>query len=237
MLIKKGFTLAEVMLTIGVLGIFVMLFIPILNNMMPPTNKIMLRKTYLALEKAVNIMISDNINYPAGEMGDSDITADIPTSIKVSRGFNYTDKIGNATTNKFCFYLANQLSLMNASTCPTTQPGVTKFATTEDKMDWYIYLPIASADSDPNHQFPLDLTKYSTKIIVDVNGAKMPNCFTDTGYATYVPSASYKACTDDKPDTFIIGVRYDGKLQIGSSASADTIAQDILSNPKDTVSN
>lgn len=235
MLKKKGFTLSEVMLTLGVIGTLAAILIPVVFSNMPSTSKIMFRKAHFALEKALGALLQENTAYPTDEMGTASDTGD-----RTPRGFNFTTATENGTTNKFCFYFVQQLSTNGTMTCPsvTAGAGVTKFASTLDDVVWYIYLP--ASDASPNTQFPLSASSYPTKIIIDANGAKAPNCFTDTGFATYVPNASYKACTNNNPDTFVIGIRYDGKIQVGSGVDAggkslDAKAKEILLAPRDNV--
>lgn len=230
MLYKKGFSLGEVLLTVGVIGTLAMLLLPIMKNSLPSKNKIMFRKAHFSLEKAIGVMLQDQNAYPDDVVGNStEYNNRIPLQL------NYTTATGNGSANKFCYYLTKQLNLESGANCPTTT-GITKIGTTIDGMDWYLYLP--AIDTSPNSEFPTSSTSYATKIIVDVDGAGGHNCFTDTQYSTYKPSNSYTACTDNKPDTFIMGVRYDGKIQIGSGydsnakASYDATAENILINPK-----
>jgi len=211
MLTKKGFTLAEILLVLGILGVLAMLLIPVVKTVIPSENKVMFRKAYSSLEKAISLMINDEDHYP------SDVVDTSSTMIKL--GFNYITKTVNTDTNKFCYYLADQMSLIAGNTCPSyNTAGVTQFAITSDGMYWYIYLPPGCGTASVD--FPLTQTSssYPTKIIVDINGANPPNCFSDPNYATYKPSNDYTSCATN-PDTFIIGVRYDGKLIVGVLAA------------------
>ncbi|MCQ2789185.1 MAG: type II secretion system GspH family protein, partial [bacterium] len=94
------------------------------------------------------------------------------------------------------------------------------------------YMNSASGTGNKLKDFPL-------KIIVDVNGmAKGPNCSADSSSyaASYMPSGYRNTnCTD--PDTFIFGIRYDGKIRIANAASSysvtaysDPVAKDYLSD-------
>lgn len=209
--IRKGFTLSEVLITLGILGVVAALTIPSLNNIVPSTDKALFRKSYETLQRAVQDMLDDDTIYPDDmtvKTGDFDYP----------RGFNYDSAIGAGTTNKFCYYLVQRLNVTGATACPATTVSTTttKFATTMDGVDWYIY----PGDTTTLTQFPMTGNTYTTKVIVDVNGAKKPNCLTDSGCATYKPSTS--SCTCTNPDTFIIGVQYDGKLRAGNSSSDPT---------------
>ncbi len=89
------------------------------------------------------------------------------------------------------------------------------------------YLNSAPGSGNQLKDFPL-------KIVVDVNGmSKPPNCSADTSAyaATYMPSG-YRNTNCPDPDTFIFGIRYDGKIRIANSASsyATTAVTDPVAN-------
>lgn len=230
LLTHKGFTLAEVMVVLGILGVLAAFLVPAIFQTAPNNNKVMFKKAYYTLEQAVSNMINDDNSYPS-------VTTGTPP---LERGFNNT----NATTlsngiNKFCYYLTNELNTVEAVTCPAydASPVTNGYFTTTDGVAWTIFYPTNGNDSAGyDIQFPMPPTAslYATKIVVDVNGSKNPNCTADTGgnAAPY----SLTLCSDtsscsSKPDTFIVGIRYDGKLQIGSGDSTDACATDILEEP------
>lgn len=111
----------------------------------------------------------------------------------------------------------------------------------------------ATSVSGNTVEFPISPTlpanaaySYLTKIIVDVNtGSKSTDCSTDSAAASYSfnPGSGAVAmtrCSDydnasgnwsAKPDRFIFGVRFDGKIQVGSGAGTDLYATHFLSSP------
>lgn len=216
----KAFAISEVMIAMVMVGILVALVTPTITKLTPDSNKIMIKKAYSTLENAISEMAADETNYP------SDQTGTDSNGATVMRVFNYTTATTNGTTNKFCYFLADKLNILGSATCPLASAGgtTTNFATTSDGVAWYIF----PADSDTNYgiQFPLNPSLYPTKILIDVNGTKTPNCTADgAGGITY--SFNYLAsCTN--PDRFIVGIRYDGKLQVGAT---DSVVTSILSDP------
>jgi hypothetical protein len=98
----------------------------------------------------------------------------------------------------------------------------------------------ANDSSSTTVQFPITLAEYTTKIIVDVDGPTQgTNCSADTGFvAPFIPiagspSPAYRICNNTgadaatnpckfKPDTFVVGVRFDGKVQAGCTSAAGT---------------
>lgn len=249
---KKGFTLSEVMVTMGILGVLAAFIVPAVMNNTPDNNKVMFKKAYYSLEQGVSSLINDDTNYP------SDQTLPI-SSVTYERGFNYTIQTPPATyftNNKFCTLLSDELNILGTVSCPAHNLTGTGTFTTTDGISWNVRIPvnddITYTTTDINAtteavQFPLSSTSYALKIIVDVNGPnKRPNCSADTSFATYAPTGgnpAYSTCNatspdppcKNDPDTFIIGVRYDGKLRISATGSSDACAADILSNPTSNI--
>lgn len=216
---QNGFTLAEVLVTLTILGVIAAILIPAITKTTPNSQKVMFKKAYNILEQAIDSLINDDILYP-NETNQS--------------GFNYaTDDTGDsAGDNKFCYHLAQKLNISGAESCPnTTTATITKFATTAEGINWYIFPGAATAAG----QFPITGNVYTTRIVVDVNGSKLPNCLSDSNCATVKPAGHTCGCA--APDTFVIGVRYDGKIRAGMSnvtedaAKTDQYAINILLEP------
>jgi len=254
----KGLTLAEILITMVIVAAIAMFLIPAIKEATPNNNKVMFKKAYSTLQNAVSTMINDDVNYPSTSVVGATTT---------QRGFNNTSKAGTtvpAGNDKFAYLLAELLNTVGAVTYPGNPPTPATAAaigtfTTTDGAKWTIYIPKSNALTDTaaavvNYpdaadytkvQFPVSSVYYTTKVIVDVNGAKSPNCSADTWLnVTNFPNppytGNYYSATCTNPDTFIFGVRSDGKLQAGCStvalntlctATTDPIAVDILQDP------
>lgn len=236
LLMKKGFTLAEVLITLAVVGVLASLLIPSLKGLTPDKNKVMFKKAYSTLENVISTLVSDETYYPSSETG-----TNTDDSTTVSKGFNFTLKDSTPsyyTSNKFCYLLTNALNTLGTVTCPAYSAYSDAYFTTSDGIVWSIDYPASGTDSAPDTQFPLSYSSYSTRIVFDVDGASTgDNCSTDSAAASYTFNGTaltrcsyYSTCTKAS-DRYIVGVRYDGKLQVGSGASTDTCAIGILSNP------
>lgn len=253
---KKGFTLLETLVTLGIVGVLAAFLLPALNKSTPNQNKIMYRKSYNFLQQAVSNLINNDSIYPSDQVG-----FDYTGTNTVARGFNYTIDPNTTlpyTYNKFCNFFYDQLNTLAASTtsCPLSSaksdtPSLiaNTRVTTSDGVDWYMYVPFADTTATvgaatTTGEWPLKSTTYSTQIIVDVNGiGRGPNCSADTSFATIMPNGAhpaYSSCvsTDTlnapcqkNPDTFVIGIRYDGKIAVGNGAGGDACAVDILTRP------
>lgn len=252
MVVKKGFTLSEVMVTMTVLGIIAAVLVPTLTKISPSTSKVMFKKTYSTLEKSVNNLISDESIYP------SDI---VNSAVSLPRGFNYAEKDSAPTyytNNKFCTYLSDQFNTTGSVTCPAHASTGNGIFYTSDGITWNVIntysddTAYANRNTATNNtQFPVNSTSFTTKVIVDIDQSSKSsntNCSTDTSAASYSfnpgsGAAAMTRCADwdnastkfqAKPDRFIFGIRYDGKIQIGSAGgTSDLYANLYLSNPTD----
>ncbi len=243
-MIKKGFTLAETMVTLGIIGLLAAILIPVIINAAPDNNKIMFKKAYYTLERTITFLINDDENYPTNTVTLGGVT--------YLRGFNNTNQTTN-THNKFCYFLSDTLNTVGTKTLATRSQTQTdrrcKFTTT-DGLLWKVYIPVSDSANTPTNttssQFPVNYSYYTTKIVVDVDGPdKGANCtFDKVADSTYadVDTVSYTGepltyCKDSqKADQFIFGVRFDGKIQVGTSIIGSTTitdqnAIDILSSP------
>lgn len=258
-MIKKGFTLSEALITLVVLGIIAAVLVPAITKQAPDKNKIMFRKAYNTLQQAVSVLINDDANYPSTQTiqipastgiyyqkGFNYTTQASGTNLKfcslLSDLMNTTISANCPATNA-----TGQIPF-------TTSDGITwtLYIPVSDDTNT---TETATTAVTTGVQFPISSSLYTTKIIIDIDGnTKGTNCSTDTGFAApYKPTAGTPSpayadyapttrCVNTgvdsatnpckfKPDTFIIGVRYDGKLQVGSGNNTDNCAMNILSNP------
>lgn len=229
---KKGFTLSEVMVAMMVLGVIAAIIVPAIKRINPSPNKVLFKKAYSTLERAVTNMSNDAANYPAGTSWDNAGTPeDCTISGKlVNCGFYNTKATTNGAVSKFCYFFADQLNFTGATpTCSAPVNAVRTIGTTTDGITWSIY-----SQAGPPLEFNLSNTDYTTKIAVDVNGTAGPNCTADTdadndGRYNLVACSSQTDCSS-KPDRFVFGVRYDGKIQVSANGN-DACAASILTDP------
>ena len=72
MIFKKSFTLSEIVIALAVLGIIVAACVPIILNMSPNKNDIMIRKAYYTTEQIISDLINDENYFPDGDLSNSD---------------------------------------------------------------------------------------------------------------------------------------------------------------------
>lgn len=236
---RKAFSLAETLITLGVIGILAAILIPAVTSVSPNQNKVMLKKAYAIIEQTVAKMVNDDTNYPADQLA-------TVGGYVYPLGFSYTTATINGTKNKFCYFFTDNLTTIGNITCPNADAAVANrngilIATTSDGMTWYISLD-NTVGTDAQRFVVADPTNtYRTRIIVDVNGVSNgPNCSDDLWLSNFIPSG-YSTTSCSKPDTFIFGIRYDGKIRAANCHTAqtdpetvtDAFAQSVLSSPTD----
>lgn len=233
---KKGFTIAEIFIALMIVGALTVILFPVIQRSSPDQNKVMFRKAFNTLSQTVSNLSFDDTNYP-----ETPTVATSDTGQSVPPGFSTQGSYTAGT--KFCTLLANELNTIGAVNCnqSVTCGGVADVwgsFTTADGADWRIYegdgkvCGRTCSDSDCTKLFPINRSNhaYQSKIIVDVNGAaKGPNCSADSNATTFglTRCSWYNACGTTSPpsipsgqqsaDIYIIGVRFDGNIRLGSS--------------------
>lgn len=237
--IKKGFTLAEVLVSLGLLSVLAAILLPYLGSAAPSNKKLMFKKSYSSLYDVLYRVSNDPDVYPLKNYT-------IATG-RMLRVFNYTDATGtqagvSPVPNKFCYNVSEKLNILGPASCIAANATGTSSFTTADGIFWTIYTPISdtattaavAASSDITNpaiaEFPLCKTSstcYTTRVTVDVNGSGIgPNC---SSVAFTNPTTT--ACSSSKiePDIYQFGVRYDGRIEVNTSdAYAISLMQNIM---------
>lgn len=185
-MMKKGFTLAEMVTTLGIIGVLAVILMPMLRDVQPNEEMLKFKKAYYIAERVIAELVNDEDLYP-----DSD-DPEVPQFFGNTETVNYKGEDYQGNT-KFCELFAAKINRSSEVDCSEktfedgTAPSGT--VTTSDSMVWI--LPITDfADADT-----------AANIQVDVNGDKAPNC-------------SYNAATCAKPDRFTINVFQDGRVMV-----------------------
>ena len=119
---RQGFTLAEVLVVLVVLGVLASILIPTLLAQRPNQEMVMLKKAYYLTSRTVNELINDDEFYPYENLG----FEDTDTAIY----HNETYELGK----KFCGLFASRLNLRD-NTMDCKEDGSGHFITA-DGMDW-----------------------------------------------------------------------------------------------------
>ena len=146
MKIAKGFTLSEILIAMLVLGIIVAASVPIILNLTPNKNVIMIKKAYYATENIIHSLINDQNYYPdmTANCIKSDGTLENSGTNECYYGFDYAPSAINvpgvsgsvATGNKLQCLFASKLNIKED--LDQVCAGTITTVTTMDGMSWKI---------------------------------------------------------------------------------------------------
>ena len=171
---KKAFTLAEILIALGIIGVVASLVTPAVVRLRPDNNKITYLKIYDTLSDSIRRLSSNNILFPACQ--DNIYCQKHPlinTSGRAMRN-GYIIPEGNT---KFCRLLAEEITTYRQDTIEAACSN----------MEGYVYSDDSflerSMHTRRNQDYIIttSLTKgaqieYQTDIYFDINGDKEPNC-------------------------------------------------------------
>lgn len=217
---KNGFTLAEMLITLGIVAFLAMVLLPILKQLKPNEEMLKFRKAYYLTERIVSELVNDDAFYP--ETDDPDQKPYLGNTESVTyKGDTYSGD------TKFCELFASKINKSSAVDCSShsfsdRQSPTSYTFKTADGMVWI--LPITSFSSEED----------SATIQVDVNGDKKDNCYAPiavqvapgTGSSTGIPVIQpglggifrpnlMNICKN--PDRFRIKIYQDGRVEAGGT--------------------
>ena len=150
---KNGFTLAEILIAIGLVGIISAIVFSTLIHNKPNKNKAMYKKAYYVIERNVAEMIMDDDTFPTEIDDGSKGLAYYDPSADVDGDYDGDSLVRNLknTGIKFCKTFKGQLNLIRSSNCDevassmtmgsgtssVTLPNDPTFVTSDD-IAWYI---------------------------------------------------------------------------------------------------
>ena len=192
----KGFTLAEVMVALAVIGVLVAVVTPAIIKTKPNKNKMMVKKTFYSVEQIVSSLINDARLYP-----------------------DYTDGCDDGDDTTVCYYGFDDTSKVKYD--GEEFVGANKFrglfkakmnVSRADASNEYIFYTNDGVKWDLSGATGWTQVANNTKpITIDVNGDGAPNC-----------RQSAEGCSATNFDQYIINIQTNGKLRIDA---ADAEAQ------------
>lgn len=217
MKISKGFTLSEILIAMLVLGIIVAASVPVILNLTPNKNAIMMKKAYYATESIIHGLINDQHYYP-------DMTANCIKSDGTFKdsgvdecyiGFDYAPTNTSvpgltntvSSTNKLQCLFASKLNIKEdlASVCS----GTTTVVTTMDGMSWNIS---GLSNGTAAGTIEIDVDGIN-KGVSAYNGTSLKACASNTNWGTACNTELTNA-KKKKFDRIQITISVEGKLSI-----------------------
>lgn len=203
---KNGFTLSEILIVIGLVGVVSAIVLSTLVHNKPNQNKAMFKKAYYIVERNVGAMIMDDDHFPM-EVDDGskglayfDASADVDDNDPNVRNMKNSGKY-------FCRTFASQLNTVSTVNCEAAAASATVTGSavtpslgeapsfeTSDGVSWYITpnkicdpddtvanpssSPCTRPDSDtPECPDNVDAKQPYVCVFFDVNGEGEPNSF------------------------------------------------------------
>jgi len=214
--LKKAFTLAEVLVTMAILGVLIGLTTRALNDVRPNQEMIMYKKAYYTTSRIVSELVNDDDLYPENMddlvhdgLANTTIEAQTGNGEAIYKGQRYSGP------GKFCRLFAAKLNInLNACNARTNINNGGNF-TTPDGMVWSMPASAGAFTGADNREY----------IVVDINGSRGDNCTLDN-----VENLGTTRCNNRQiPDQFIISV---GKY--GEVAATSELSRRYLSSNKTT---
>ena len=129
---KYGFTLMEILLTIGIIGIIGTLLVKVISGVAPDINKAKFLRAYTTSQKIIGDMINDTILYP-----DDDTTSEsygFGNTAAPTRGLYASETYSGAA--KFPLIFADQLGVSSSDV--TSGDEGYSFYSTRDNLEYRI---------------------------------------------------------------------------------------------------
>ena len=175
---KHGFTLAELLITLGIIGVVSALILPAINKLMPDENKILYLKAYDTLLNTTKAIAYNSNIYPLCKDDDNINCSSFPLlntqkpSVSQFNNANYEGKV------KFCNLLAYSFGINSSNiSCDSnsytySSANYSPSFVTPNGMQWKVVqqqYSVTPATSGGSANFQID-------IYVDINGNKGDNC-------------------------------------------------------------
>lgn len=223
----KGFTLTELMVAMGVIGILVAVVTPAIMKTRPNKNKMMIKKSFYTAEQIVSTLINDERLYPdMKEICDRGVVeGEDPTKVYCAFGFDYDNSVRYegetyAGNTKFADLFASRLNVK-------TEDETNHIYYTTDGIKWDLSQTVGAwtKGQDTPGKFGNQTNAAGVgKITVDVNGDEAPNC-----------RESNENCSADDFDQYVIEILATGKMRINQDDAKAVDYATINTSIKDSV--
>ena len=223
----KGFTLTELMVAMGVIGILVAVVTPAIMKTRPNKNKMMIKKSFYTAEQIVSTLINDERLYPdMKEICDRGVVeGEDPTKVYCAFGFDYDNSVKYegetyAGNTKFTDLFVSRLNVK-------TEDATNHIYYTTDGIKWDLSQTIGKWTKGKDRAGKFDDQTNAAgigEILVDVNGEEAPNC-----------RESAENCSADDFDQYVIEILATGKMRIDPTDAKAVDYATINTSIKDSV--
>jgi len=228
---RPAMTIAEVLITIGVIGVIAAIVVPVLIRSIPSRNETKMKKMTYVIEQVVTQLFNDDVMYPRRP---NSFNEGFQNTEKVTiSGTTYGGNINSSTTNekknaqeKFCKLFATKFNISGAVQCeynarryrvagrnisPNLAGGIASGTnnlvptfTTVDGVEWYL-----STINTTSTYKPFDVGY--EKLVIDVNGPEVPNCIEGARGADAAGN-QIASCSAKQADRFVYYIKTNGTV-------------------------
>lgn len=162
---KNGFTLSEVLIVLGLLGILAAILLPAVAHLRPNKEKMMYRKAYYIAERMVYEIVNDETLYPGADPSNDGLK----DTSKIT--YNNIEYYG---LDKFCRLFAAKVNTSTEISSTWTCNGGAEFATT-DGLKWTLPYSNFSTAQVIKVKVPSKSADKEFEITVEPNGKMYPS--------------------------------------------------------------
>lgn len=219
---NNAFTLTELLVALGVIGILCAILLPVIFNLLPNQNTIMAKRAYYTVQTVVADMLNDEACYPdktSANVGDRRVGFDDGYGYVNCRLWGGSQNTGTVATegnanSKFLTLFTDKIDLDGSTN--GSGSGTVKFST-KDGMDW----AMTSGGFGTK-----DSINAKALIVVDVNGTKgEPNCGQNSAADALGTGGDCRNRTSGW-DRFTMEVYADGKTNILDQWATEAVKVD-----------
>lgn len=238
---KPAMTVAEVLITIGVIGVIAAIVIPVLIRSVPSRNETKMKKMTYVIEQVVTQLFNDDVMYPRhpNSFDEGFQNTEKVTINGTTYGGSITSAIADEKKNakeKFCKLFATKFNVSGDVRCQSDDSsaiakrddasvnavggyasgthGVIPTFTSVDGVEWYLYTLPSEETAKP---FDIGYEK----LVIDVNGPEVPNCI-EGGKGADATGHEVAACTAKQADRFVYYIKANGTVTREKPAAMNT---------------
>jgi len=217
--LNKAFTLTELLVALGVIGILCAILLPIIFNLLPNQNVIMAKRAYYMVQSVVADLINDEACYPdktSGTTGNARVGFDDGYGYANCNLWGGNEETGTITSEgnsnkKFTKLYTDKIDIAQG---PDGIGSNKVTFTTKDGMDWAFV----------NTGFTANSANSSVTLVVDVNGSDEPDCGQSAISNTAITRNSSKSCANRTSwDRFSMTIHANGKIEVNDNWASQAI--------------
>lgn len=216
-----AFTISELLIALLVLGVLGAVLSPVITNIMPNQNKVIIKRTYHQVTNVVAKMLEDNSLYsPFGAAGSGNETTPIYAGFDNTSYVNFLGKTYSGDT-KFSGIFSAMIGAKDFG----TEDFQTVFDNGGDSLNFSSNVVVSKTKEGIKWRFakPSETSSIASIITIDVNGDKGPNCSQGLDDSCKTRTKNF--------DRYVVGIYNDGKIAVSSK---DIWARNVLNASSST---